>query len=184
MIKPEEVRRLVTGDDEQGLSMVVEDKPAANIVRPIPGCQEAALINLWQTKTMPVQFSTLEDLSQLQIPLAPNKNGINFRFVNFPPDADYLHLVTQQEQRAQAWEKLSTNQNESLQKKSPHPLMHRTKTIDFGIVLSGEIYLVLDKEERLMREGDVVIQRGTNHAWSNRSSSLCRMAFILIDAEH
>jgi len=48
-------------------------------------------------------------------------------------------------------------------------------------VLSGEVYLVLDREETLLRAGDVVIQRGTNHAWANRSSAPCTMAFILID---
>jgi quercetin dioxygenase-like cupin family protein len=60
--------------------------------------------------------------------------------------------------------------------------MHRTQTVDYGIVLSGEVYLVLDKEETLLKAGDVVVQRGTNHAWSNRSNEPCRMAFILIDA--
>jgi quercetin dioxygenase-like cupin family protein len=65
----------------------------------------------------------------------------------------------------------------------PHPLMHRTDTVDYGIVLSGEIYLVLDKQETLLKAGDVVVQRGTNHAWSNRSDKPCRMAFILVDGK-
>jgi quercetin dioxygenase-like cupin family protein len=61
--------------------------------------------------------------------------------------------------------------------------MHRTKTVDYGIVLSGEVYLVLDKQETLLKAGDVVVQRGTNHAWANRSSEPCRMAFILVDGK-
>ena len=60
-------------------------------------------------------------------------------------------------------------------------MMHRTETLDYGIVLEGEIYLVLDDSETLLKPGDVVIQRGTNHAWSNRSDRVCRMAFILLD---
>src|SRR5665213_3538584 len=64
-----------------------------------------------------------------------------------------------------------------------HPWMHRTKSVDYGIVLSGEIYLVLDDQELLMRAGDVCIQRGTNHAWSNRAETNCVMAFILIDGD-
>jgi uncharacterized cupin superfamily protein len=61
--------------------------------------------------------------------------------------------------------------------------MHRTETIDYGIVVSGEMTLVLDKGETLLKEGDVVIQRGTNHAWANRSGRPCRMLFILVDGQ-
>ena len=64
---------------------------------------------------------------------------------------------------------------------APHPLMHRTETVDYGIVIEGEMTLVLDRSETLLHAGDIVVQRGTNHAWSNRSDSPCRMAFVLID---
>src|SRR5579883_1966626 len=64
---------------------------------------------------------------------------------------------------------------------SPHPLMHRTESIDYGVVIAGEITLILDKGEASLRAGDVVIQRGTNHAWANRSGKTCRMLFILVD---
>ena len=59
--------------------------------------------------------------------------------------------------------------------------MHRTETIDYGIVLEGEIVLIMDEGETVVRAGDVVIQRGTNHGWANRSDQICRIAFILID---
>jgi hypothetical protein len=62
-----------------------------------------------------------------------------------------------------------------------HPMMHRTETVDYGIVLEGEIWLIVDESETLMRAGDIAIQRGTNHAWANRSSANCRIAFVLID---
>ena len=61
--------------------------------------------------------------------------------------------------------------------------MHRTETIDYGIVLEGEITLILDEGETLVRAGDIVIQRGTNHGWANRSGRNCRIAFILIDGK-
>jgi uncharacterized cupin superfamily protein len=60
-------------------------------------------------------------------------------------------------------------------------MMHRTRSIDYGIVLEGEIYLILDDSEVLLRTGDVVVQRGTDHAWENRSDRVARMAFILVD---
>lgn len=59
--------------------------------------------------------------------------------------------------------------------------MHRTQTVDYGIVLEGEITMVLDRGETALQAGDVVIQNGTNHAWANRSGKICRMAFVLID---
>ena len=60
--------------------------------------------------------------------------------------------------------------------------MHETDTIDYAIVLSGEVYAIMEKGEKLMRTGDVLIQRGTNHAWSNRSDTMCRIAFVLVEA--
>jgi uncharacterized cupin superfamily protein len=59
--------------------------------------------------------------------------------------------------------------------------MHRTQTVDYGIVLDGEVVLVLDDSETVLRAGDVVVQRGTNHRWENRSGTTARVAFILID---
>ena len=65
---------------------------------------------------------------------------------------------------------------------SRHAYMHRTKSVDYGIVLSGEIDMLLDDSEVHLKAGDIVIQQATNHAWVNRSSDFCRIAFILIDA--
>ena len=72
----------------------------------------------------------------------------------------------------------------TVQADSPHPLMHRTESIAYCIVLFGEVTLVLDEAETLLRTGDVVIQRGTNHAWANRSGAMARMAFILVDGRY
>src|ERR1700761_3388067 len=59
--------------------------------------------------------------------------------------------------------------------------VHRTQSVDYGIVLSGEVVLVLDDAETVLRAGDVVVQRGTSHRWENRSAGTARVAFILID---
>ena len=63
------------------------------------------------------------------------------------------------------------------------PHMHRTETIDYGIVLEGEIVLIVDDGETIVRTGDIVIQRGTNHAWANRSGKNARVAFVLVDGK-
>jgi len=62
--------------------------------------------------------------------------------------------------------------------------MHRTESIDYGVVIDGEMTLVLDDSEVLLKPGSVVIQRGTNHAWANRSGRPCRMLFVLIDGAY
>jgi naringenin degradation protein FdeH len=61
--------------------------------------------------------------------------------------------------------------------------MHRTRTIDYALILSGEIDMLLDDSEVHLKAGDVLIQRGTNHAWVNRGDAPCRVAFILLDAK-
>ncbi|MNW20048.1 Cupin domain protein [compost metagenome] len=61
--------------------------------------------------------------------------------------------------------------------------MHQTASLDYIVIISGEIYLITDIEETLLQAGDIVIQRGTNHAWSNRSDQMCLQLAILIDAK-
>jgi quercetin dioxygenase-like cupin family protein len=68
-------------------------------------------------------------------------------------------------------------------KSGEHPGMHRTQTVDYALMLQGELTAILDEEETVLRAGDVLIQRGTNHAWANRSGQPARIAFILIDAK-
>ena len=67
--------------------------------------------------------------------------------------------------------------------KPRNPTMHRTKTIDYALILSGEIDLLLDDSEVHLKLGDVVIQRGTNHAWVNRGNQPCQIAFVMLDAK-
>ncbi|MNP61650.1 Cupin domain protein [compost metagenome] len=62
--------------------------------------------------------------------------------------------------------------------------MHRTETLDYGLVTEGEVWLVLDGEEVHLKRGDIVVQRGTNHAWSNRTENMARMVFILLDGRY
>jgi mannose-6-phosphate isomerase-like protein (cupin superfamily) len=65
-----------------------------------------------------------------------------------------------------------------------HPFMHRTNSVDYAVVLTGEIYMIMDEDEILLKAGDTVVQQGTHHAWSNRGSEPCQIAFILVDAEN
>jgi hypothetical protein len=111
---------------------------------------------------------------------APPKNGTVIRFVDMPPEGPD-GPVFDKDQARELFSAVGLAENAEHHKPGRHPLMHRTESIDYGIVLSGEIVLLLDDGEVLLREGDVVVQRGTIHAWTNRTDRICRMAFILTD---
>ena len=117
------------------------------------------------------------------VSLSPPQGGHLFRIVDIPPDAgetaDAGKARALFEQMGEAHAATHTDHDSG-----KGGLMHRTETLDYGIVLEGEITLVLDTAELVIRAGEVVIQRGSNHAWSNRSGQSCRMAFFMIDATH
>jgi len=97
--------------------------------------------------------------------------GSILRIVDFPPDDTY--------DRRKLAEFL--DRNNVRDKSNPrHFWFHKTHSLDYAICLRGEIYAMLDIGEALMRAGDVLIQRATNHSWSNRSAEPCRMAFVLL----
>ena len=135
------------------------------------------------TDAMPVDINQQGEPTLGPRKLEPPPNGTRFRIVVHPPEASYIHRLDRTAAKAAFAAYGSEQASTHDEADSPHPLMHRTRTVDYGIVLSGEVYLVLDKQETLLKAGDVVIQRGTNHAWANRSSEPCKMAFILIDGK-
>jgi mannose-6-phosphate isomerase-like protein (cupin superfamily) len=173
----DEIRRVVTGHDDTGKAIVLSDGP--NPHRSVrPGSTTVGRL-LWVTDQSPADISGRADRAAVKIGIAPPAGGSVFRVVDFPPttdeeiaklDVDHMHK--------------SMPHDESATKYRPpsHPFMHRTRSIDYAIVMSGEIDMKLDEEEIHLKEGDVLIQQGTNHAWINRSGKTCRVAFILIDA--
>jgi len=148
-MQPRTARRLVTGHDAHGKSVIVSDgQPPATGRR--PGVE---FFELWSTQSDPALIRAVEaeEPTRRPLTLGPGGHGSVVRFVDFwPPEPG----VT--------------------------PFMHRTETVDYGIVLEGEIHLILDDTATLVRAGEIVIQRGTDHAWENRSRSVCRMVFVLL----
>lgn len=157
-------RCVITGH-KNGKSIILQDRLATNINEEIPNL---VISDIWATDTMPVDMQKEVRIENTLLPNTP-KNGTYFRYVSIPPDTELRkHL----------------NLPEPTDPKAPHPLMHTTKTLDYIIILSGELYLILDEEETLLKPGDIVIQRGTNHAWSNRTNKPCIQLAILLDAEN
>lgn len=176
MHKP--VRRIVTGHDTAGKAVVIEDRTAPT-VRTVELRGGLTMTELWMTDTMPVKIDAPDPSARMKT-LQPVANGNNFRIVRFPPEKTFIHKLTADKARA-AFGAVGSAEVSQHSDNVRHPLMHRTKTVDYGIILEGEIWLVLDDSEVLCKQGDVIIQRGTNHAWSNRSDADCAVAFILID---
>ncbi len=167
-------RRIVTAIDADGRSYLAEDGPSpAGFALP-----EAAFRsdNLWRTAAAPSSVTAEDDIVAHR-GVCPPRGGTVLRVIDFPPPSG-----TREEMAALAkgvFEQLYPDARHQPSERSPG--MHETDTIDYAIVLSGEIWAIMDEDETLMRAGDILIQRGTNHAWENRSDAVARMAFVLID---
>jgi hypothetical protein len=171
-----DIRRIVTGNDAKGRSRIVEDGPATSMrmVAERPGYRA---VNVWRTTETPAKISAGDTTSDHK-GILPPKNGNILRIIDFPPEpADETRL------RQMLDATFGGIYTDALHDKRPnvHPGMHTTHTVDYAIILEGEIWAVMDEGETLMRTGDVLIQRGTNHAWANRSDKTARIAFVLID---
>jgi mannose-6-phosphate isomerase-like protein (cupin superfamily) len=148
-------RRVVTGHTPQGVSVVLSDGPVP-VSRDLPD-DGVSFHEVWNTEGAPARITAVEPSEPTQRTLAvpPPPLGTKIRVNEFAPgrlDARGLQ--------------------------SP---VHRTASVDYGIVLEGEITLVLDDSEVTLRAGDIVVQRGTDHAWANRGDVPARVVFVLVD---
>jgi hypothetical protein len=170
------IRRVVTANDSAGKSRIVEDAPAAAI-RTVPERPGYRAVNVWRTKEMPARIDAADTTSEHRGVLPP-KNGTILRICDFPPEPkDPKELKRLMDATFGSIYSDADHERATAR----HPGMHQTETVDYGIVLEGEIWAVMEEGETLLRTGDIMIQRGTNHAWSNRSNRTCRIAFVLID---
>jgi len=170
------VRRVLTGHDRDGKSIILADGIAPNM-KEMPSFPGLALTDLWETKGAPASNEGDADAAARPVHLEPPKNGTIVRIVEFPPDStrpgnsdgrDGFNAI---------------GAGHAQDKHSSDPMMHRTGTVDYIIVLKGEIYAVMEKGETLLKAGDVLIQRGTMHSWSVRGSEPCIVAAILVNAK-
>lgn len=171
------IRRVVTGHDENGVAKVVRDETATCILQR-PNRPGVTLTNLWQADQTPARMERQDDPVEGDLVLHPPKNGSVFRVVQFDPE-DPEVLATLDGKAAFAEMGAGANVVEGAR----HPFMHRTDSLDYAVVLTGEIYMMMDEDEILLKAGDTVVQQGTNHAWSNRGTEPCQIAFILVDAK-
>jgi hypothetical protein len=174
------VRRVVTGVDELGRSYIVSDGEAPNAFRSptVPGFGAA---QVWTTTPGPVSNEGAVDPAgpDADVPMYPALGGTIFRVADFPPDSAYDNVGKDQLFTDIGGDEARDGATHSADR---HFWFHKTDSIDFAVVLEGEIWMLLDEGECLLRAGDVIVQRGTAHSWSNRSGKPCRIAFLLLGA--
>jgi mannose-6-phosphate isomerase-like protein (cupin superfamily) len=166
------IRRVVTGHDANGTAVVQSDGMASNVrVRATTGTRSTLV---WTTNTSPPCYAD-DDRGAVEAGVAPPYNGTTFRIVEFP-GAD----PGQDSNNAAIAAEMGLHHDTSGRRPPRHPAMHATDSVDYAIVLDGEIDMLLDETEVHLRAGDVIVQQGTNHAWVNRGDAPCRIAFVLM----
>jgi len=169
-------RRVITATDENGKSYFHSDGIAENH-KEMSGMNGLYLTDLWETTGPRASNRGTDDAASRPVHLEPPDGGTILRIVEFPPDKNW------RDKRDVSGAFLSIGAGHAPVAGHGDPMMHITSTVDYIIVLSGEIYAVMDKGETLLKSGDVLIQRGTNHSWHNRSDQPCVIAAVLVSAD-
>ena len=171
------MRRIVTGHNDNGKSIITMDgTPARSIGEDVGG-----LFELWNTDGNEVISSDVIDRADDEIILSPPSGGTKFRYFQINPLPEGVPEDILQEIAADAFEKVGAGHHRVDTTK--HPAMHKTETVDYIILLKGDVTLILDEEEVDLKPFDVVVQRGTNHAWVNNGNEPALLIAVLIDSD-
>ena len=176
------IRRVVTGHDKNGKAVVLSDglAPAVKTNPLRPGHRST---DIWKTNAAPAPIAAGEaDPTLGPRTIHPAPSGTVIRIAEILPESDELRNLTPEGARA-VFAAMGNEAASTFGRGGRHPMMHRTETVDYAVVLEGELTMLLDDEDVVLKAGDVVIQRGTNHAWSNRSGKPVRILYVLIDGE-
>ncbi len=170
-------RRLVTANSASGKSRIVSDAPTPHVLQ---SGQDRGLVNFWATEGGAPDLDT-QDGAARPVRLEPPSQGTVFRFFQLAPAAETaVSLEEAEAAAANAFELMGAPHVRV--DTSRHPSMHRSETLDYIIVLRGRVKLLLDEDDAVLEPFDVVIQRGTNHAWINLGSKPALLMGVLIDA--
>lgn len=177
------IHRVVTGHDANGKAVFVSNGPLPSVhsLEAVPGM---IFHEVWEAWGTPPIVGNGEDPTLGPLKHVARRNGNILRFVDFPPDKTYLSDDQVAARMKHLFDEVDNAEGLTTKPDSPHPMMHRTEAIDYGIVIEGEMTLLLDDSEVQLRPGSVVVQRGTNHAWANRSGKPCRMLYVQIDGQY
>jgi mannose-6-phosphate isomerase-like protein (cupin superfamily) len=170
-----DIRRVVVGLDANDRSVVMFDSRM-----PLkPGQFGLNSTNLWVTNSYPLGFSFKDDTSEIPVGVSPLDNGTKFRVVEFAP----IDAATEAKMGPGYLMKAVGPVAPARGVAVTHPLMHRTRSVDYAVVLSGEIDMLLDDASVHLKPGDTIVQQATNHAWVNHGTEPCRILFVLMDSK-
>ena len=169
-------RRVVTGLNASGKSVVVIDSPPGRIL----GTDSSGLAELWNTDGAPVNRQDTSDRADTDVVLSPVEAGSKCRFFAIAPRDPSITQAELEARVADRFEAMGAAHERP--DTSRHPAMHQTRTVDYVILLSGEVTLLLDEASCDLKPLDVVVQRGTNHAWINKGAEPALLMAVLIDA--
>jgi quercetin dioxygenase-like cupin family protein len=176
-------RRIVTGHDEQGRSIVVSDAPPQNVV-PNPSDPDRGHINFWKTESVPASNDGYSDpMAGPPCPLSSPKGGTMFRFFQIVPERNEAGLSKEERDRRMARMFQAAGAQDARIPMGRHPSMHRTDSVDYIVLLKGEVTALLDIGEVKMKPFDVLIQRGTNHGWVNWGEEPALLVAVLVGAD-
>lgn len=175
---PRDIRRVITGHNDEGKSVVIIDETMTaelgHVLTP-EGQPNVRLSDIWIIRQVPDSNAGNDDSVAEKVKLEPPPGGAVLRTLEIPPDSERNFDAMQRYfEQMDASDRLEGQQ---------HPGMHQTDTVDFLVIISGEVWMILDEEEVLLKQGDTCVQRGTLHAWSNRSDKPCLLAGVLVDAK-
>ena len=165
-------RRVVTGNNGEGKSNVVSDGDAFDF---------GTLTELWATDSAPATYGSDDEVAGRQVRLEPPANGTNFRFFRVEPEDPNVSRDDIEAGTAAGFAAVGAEHCRPNTERDPR--MHTTSSVDYIVLLKGEVTLLLDEGEVELKPFDVVIQRGTNHAWINKGTETAELVGILVDAE-
>ena len=171
------MRRIITGHNQEGRSIITLDGPPARSI----GEDVGGLFEIWNTDGDAIDTTDSIDRADSDIVLSPPNNGSKFRYFQINPTPEGVPMEIMQEIAADAFERIGAAHHRI--DTSKHPAMHKTDTIDYIILLKGDVTLILDEEEVRLEPHDVVVQRGTNHAWVNNGTEPALLIAVLIDSD-
>ena len=171
------MRRIITGHNENGKSLISIDGPPAKSI----GEEAGGLYEIWNTEGSGLDSSSLKDRADIDILLSPEKGGTKFRYFQINPIPEGIPDEAIEAATAEAFEKIGAAHHRV--DTSKNAAMHETDTIDYIILLKGDVTLILDEEEVKLKPHDVVVQRRTNHAWVNNGTEPALLIAVLIDKE-
>ena len=170
------MRRIVTGHNEEGKSVVSIDSPPSRSL----GEDAGGLYEIWNTDGEGFDTKSLKDRADIDVLLSPAKGGTKIRYFQINPIPEGVPQEVIEASTAAAFEKMGAAHHRV--DTSRNAAMHETDTIDYIILLKGDVTLILDEEEVRLKPHDVVVQRGTNHAWVNNGSDPAILIAVLIDS--